>query len=192
MLYFRGSSQVIEMNISNIGQSFRIKTTKLNDEFKIVYMRRDTSDSQKIQAEMKKMGVSLALVAQNFGPLGPEKAREKAKEYYAMVDRYTYFRKDSISFKAHSEPAFTKAFTTLLITPQNTLNKDHRTGRGLLMDGVFFFWKIADKAPTKEVAAHTPSAQTHPLLYPYIKSILAIYRKQINGSMFKNFYYYEQ
>lgn len=63
------------MDIQENGTSFRIKAIKLTDEFRIVYMRRDTSDWQKIDEEMKSMGISLELVAQNFGPLGPEKAR---------------------------------------------------------------------------------------------------------------------
>lgn len=109
-----------------------------------------------------------------------------------MVDRYTHFIKDSTQFKAFTEPEFIRNFNLLLTTSESILNKDHRPEHTMVLDGVTFFWNISNKETMKQVGADSPSEKTHPLLYPYIKSIFAVYRKRIKGNLFGDFYYYKK
>ncbi len=191
MLCYQGSAQTIEMKTIDSGPSYRIKTTKLNDEFKIVYMRRDTSDKQKIKLEMEKMGISLGLVAQNFGPLGPDKAMKKAAEFYSMVDRYTYYIKDSVQVKIASEPEYATLFNVFMNESEDSLNKSSRSENVMILDGTRFSWIVKQDTIIKRIYAHSPEAKDYPLLTQYIKAVFAIYRKRINGNMFGDFYYYK-
>ncbi|WP_420153638.1 hypothetical protein [Siphonobacter sp.] len=181
------SAQSVQMHVLGQGDSYWITATKREHTFQVVYARRDSTDGRKLNKLAQQRGITLRMIATNFGEFGSEQ-KKRLDEYSALRESCTYYTKDSLRFKADAEPRFTQLFDSLLILSEKDLNTNLRAKeKYFILDGTSFSWVITDHTTVKNVYAHAPQENSYPLLYHYIKACLNLYRTRIKGDLLRNF-----
>lgn len=175
------------MHVLGQGDSYWITATKRGNTFQVVYARRDSTDGRKLNKLAQQRGITLRMIATNFGEFGSEQ-KKRLDEYSALRESCTYYTKDSLRFGADAEPRFTQLFDSLLILSEKDLNTNLRAKeRYLTLDGTSFSWVITDHTTVKNVYAHAPQENAYPLLFHYIKACLNLYRTRTKGDLLRNF-----
>lgn len=90
----------------------------------------------------------------------------------SVTEKYTFYSEDSIDFVNTDHKGYLHLIDEVFNTATDRLENKNR----LVLDGINLTFTLNDTNSTRKVNAHSPTAESHPLLYELVTGATGIYR----------------
>lgn len=157
---------IIHISAERLEQTRSIDIYKHFDEIKIVYAGSDSIKNIELRRDKEFLKVSNSYMKQ----IKANKISESTSDSLRMFfDRHRAYDRDSITFKVKTDTAYNNLLTRIIDASDEELLQPEKNARRAILDGIVISFNITNGLNKRSLFAHSPSAETHPLLYDLVK-----------------------
>ena len=153
------------------GTEFFIKITPGKDRTKITFKIRD-SISVNLDRDKAYYTHRNYLLSMNSIDLKNDTVVNYLSILKAITEKYSFYSEDSVEIVNTDYKGYLHLIDEVLNTATDRLENKNR----LFLDGINISFTLKDKDSTRKANAHSPTAESHPLLYELLTGSTSIYR----------------
>jgi hypothetical protein len=169
------------------GGNFTIEVFKVKKTVKIVYNILDSVrfSGLRIDTEMVNLTKNRGLLDRS----DTAKSNAVMKHIGKLVEKYKACSRDSMSFDLKDDIAYSNLLDSMVLADKGVLENTTHNKNRIVLDGTHISYVIKAHNQSKIVYAHSPTAESHPILYAFTKRTLDIYReKKKDGILTKKYF----
>jgi hypothetical protein len=175
----KGKRIDLRANTSVSGDLYFMETTCSGKDVKIKFKIKDSVDMEKLNADSNYSAIRRYILETKPFNSKNEAWITRIEQSDSIRLSYTAFHVDSITISYNRYPEYKKLLDTLFSSSKSELENKISNNNRMVLDGTSMTFRFFDKEKLRFVAyTQSPDQISHPLIYNYMRSTMAIYKKE--------------
>jgi hypothetical protein len=180
-------SIAITATSSFYGTNMRIIISKYAGSIKVVYKLKDSVNYRGLLKNERYKSLEKITRADYNVNTNLDTIRKANKEEQDITEKYTYYNKDSVIVGVNKDTSYTSLLNKISNTTTDSLENKEANKNRIVFDGTFFEFNIKSGKDDRTLEVHSPSPQSHPILYKLLTQTIDLYRRiKVNEFLSKN------